>query len=129
MTAVGGATITLEPLRSLGPDALRPFYLPEVSRINLVQIETTHHNTTHEVLITCAIDVFACPDAIPNIGVITGAIFTLHFADGHTATLQLRIPDTLTLTPASHLALVQLWLTRSGFLIPKPIDAPLTYSI
>jgi hypothetical protein len=76
----GYRSITLEPLRTLGPDALTPPDPQKVRSIRLREIEVTQDTESHEVIVKRADDIFHCAFAdaaeagpIPQAGTISRA--------------------------------------------------------
>src|ERR1043166_6876196 len=88
--------ITLEPLRTLGPDSLDTEGLPGIVRIVLCVIEIVWNNTFHEVNIRRSDNIFACAladgayyDAVPQGCIIVHATFYVQFTQIGTFNSQL----------------------------------------
>src|SRR5438876_544254 len=100
---VGRNLLTLEPLRTLGPDALDTQAVPGIAKITLREIEITSENAFHEITIRRADDLFECaaaegPDCepIPTTGLITRAVFDIEFAGSpNPVSLQISTPDVI----------------------------------
>jgi len=121
--------LTLQPLRTDGPDALDPEGINGITKITLREIEVAYDNVFHEVLIRKADDVFDCAaaagghyDPIPANGTLTHAVFEIQFADSaQPRAVVIRPPDTLTLGPGCNSDLVESWLTKRCFRTTAPL--------
>ena len=120
--AVGRDLLTLEPLRSYGPDALDTHGIKTLVRIRLIQVRITWNNTFHLVFTIEADDVFNSDpaygsyDPIPETGIITSAVFEFQCADSpDTFTVEICLPDVIILAPGANAELVQQWLDKSPF--------------
>ncbi len=121
--------LTLQPLRTDGPDALDAEGINGITKITLREIEVAYDNVFHEVLIRKADDVFDCAaaagghyDPIPGTGTLTHAVFEIQFADStQPRAVAIRPPDTLTLGPGCNSDLVERWLTKRCFRTAAPV--------
>src|SRR5205814_2208031 len=98
---VGRNLVTLDPLRTLGPDALDTQALPGILKITLREIEITSDNAFHEITVHRADDLFGCAAAegpdygpIPSTGIITRALFDIQFVgSSNPISVQICAPD------------------------------------
>src|SRR5436309_5915762 len=120
---VGRSPLTLAPLRDLGPDALVTHRIPAIANITLTDVEITWDNILHLTFHIHASDIFGCDpddapaDPIPRNGTITSAIFQFQFAGSpEPFTVEISLPDVITLSPGCNAELVQHWLAQSHFI-------------
>jgi hypothetical protein len=80
--------VTLEPLRSQGPDALDAREFPEIHHIKLRGIKFARPNALHETITRQADDLFRCAElepegegVLPAGAIPTQAFFDVHFRD------------------------------------------------
>ncbi len=112
-------TLTLDPLRADGPEALAAADIPDFSGATLREIEIAWENLQEEVTIKRAADLFKTADGsdpIPRSGKLIRAILDLHFSRAQKPhKLEIVPPDTLRLDhPADSHAVVRL-LTLKHF--------------
>jgi len=112
-------TLTLEPLRAEGPEALAAPDIPDFSGATLREIEIAWENLQQEVTIKRAADLFKTSDGsdpIPRSGSLTRAVLDLHFSRAQKPhKLEIVPPNTLKLDhPADSPAVVRL-LTLKHF--------------
>ena len=120
---MGVASLTLEPLRTHGADALDTTHLPAIIRIVLREIEITWTNVFHRITICRADDLFDCTDEqglrgnpIPESGILIRAVFDVQFADSPIPRpVEIRAPHILKLVRGSDADLLEPWLIKSGF--------------
>src|SRR5437899_4914834 len=86
--ASGRSRVTLEPLRSEGPDAISAASLPRLRKVVLKEIHTTFDNLDCDVYIRIADDLFAhgsaadgYHDLFPEACTITKAVLDFYFSD------------------------------------------------
>ncbi len=123
---VGRNLLDLEPLRSLGSDALDTTGFPAIIKIILREIEITWDNAFHEVTVRRADDLFdsasvkgPAADPIPPTGRITRAVFIVYFADSpYPVTVQISTPDRVTLNPGHDTEILERWLCQCHFRKP-----------
>jgi hypothetical protein len=127
---VGRMPVTLEPLRTLGPDALETQGIQVITKITLHEIEITSESAFHHVTILRADDLFASPSAlspaqqIPVTGRITRAVLMVYFADSpNPITVQISVPNRITLSPGHDTEIVERWLSQCHF-IDQQLGAP-----
>jgi len=119
----GRGGCNLEPLRTDGPDALRPPNIPEILKIRLVEIELLWEGPPRCVEVLKGDDLFdsvamAGPLSclIPRTGCITRAVFTVEFSDSpHPVTVQISAAEPPALPSGSDTEFLKRWLTQSGF--------------
>jgi hypothetical protein len=115
--------ITLEPLRSQGPDSLNVRDIPEIHHITLREVQVTPDTAFHETITRRADDLFRCAEAeAGNEGVLlidappTQAFFDVHFADSEPPrSVLLRVPNTVKLERDSDAPAIDRWLNARGF--------------
>ncbi len=122
-----GEWLTLEPLRTDGPDALDAQGIAGIVKITLREIEVAWDNLYQEVMIRRADDVFECAavggdyDPIPRSGRLTHAVVEVQFADSaEPRRVEIRPPNTLKFERASDAETVGGWLAARGFRIETP---------
>ena len=114
-------TITLEPLRTDGPDALATQDVPGLLRATLREIEIRWENALHEVMVWKAADLFACSaerfcEPIPHGGNLARAVLDLHFEHAERPRrLEIRPPHQVLLESAADGRLILPWLERRRF--------------
>ena len=119
----GGHTLTLEPLRTLGPDSLDTRGIELIAKITLREIQVTWDNEFHQTTTTEADDIFNCVtadgvpyDLIPRYGKLSRAVFDIQFADSPEAqTIEIRPPRTIILPPDCDVRVIERWLLQQGF--------------
>ena len=124
-------TLTLEPLRTDGSDALPPDSQIGITSISLREIEISWNNARSAVLIRKADDVFACAaehgaheNPIPKGAHISQAKLAFLFPDSPKPDIVLlRPPATLGLPDASHAQKIKAWLSKTSFLITAKRNA------
>ena len=123
------AVLTLEPLRTDGPDALNTDGVKGIIHARLCEIETVSENAFHEGTARKADDVFACAaaerencDAIPRIGQLIRAVFAIEFADSpNCRRVEVQPPHTLKLERPADAVLVYDFLVKRHFVhVPSP---------
>jgi hypothetical protein len=119
------APFTLEPFRTLGPDALDPTGIPGICKMTLCEIKVVFSNGHCRTLTSEADDLFQTPDtqsayhpAIPQAGTLTRATLKIQFADSITPrSVVLCPPQTVQLLQAADAQPVRCWLAGRGFLV------------
>jgi len=119
----GRGGCNLEPLRTDGPDALRPPNIPEILKIRLIQLEIVWEDRFNCIEVLKADDLFGSATAegplstlIPRTGRITRAVFVVHFSDSsHAVTIQISASEPPNLPEGSDTEFLKRWLTQSGF--------------
>jgi hypothetical protein len=126
LTDLGQNLLTLEPLRTHGPDSLVPDGVPSIVKVILHRITLCGNNGLNDVTIYQADDLFdsALPhglrfDLIPLGTTITQAVFEIQFTDSPIPrSAEVLPPNTLNLQKVSDSQPVCCWLAESGFIIP-----------
>jgi len=121
--------LTLQPLRTDGPDALDAEGINGITKITLREIEVAYDNVFHEVTVRKADDVFDCAaaggghyDPIPGNGTLTHAVFEIQFADSaQPRAVAIRPPASLTLESGCNRDMVECWLTKRCFRTTAPL--------
>jgi hypothetical protein len=119
----GRNLLDLEPLRSLGPDALDTTGFPAIIAIILRELEIAWASGFHQITIRRADDLFNCPDEhgilgnpIPKTGALVRAVFDVQFADcPKPRPVEIRVPHILKIVRASDADLLEPWLVKRGF--------------
>ncbi len=123
--------LTLQPLRTDGPDALDSEGLEGISHITLVEIEVAWENEFQVVIVRKAADIFGCAaaedapyDPIPRSGRLVQAVFLVQFGDpAESQLVHLRPPSTLKTGTNPHAGLVVRWLLARGFALAQSSHA------
>ena len=119
--------LTLEPLRSDGPDALDGEGLEGISSITLVEIEVAWENEFQAVIVRKADDILECAaaednpyDAIPKSGRLVQAVFLVQFGESaEPQIVHIRPPGTLQIGKTINVPLVERWLVARGFALAQ----------
>src|SRR3954469_22400233 len=111
----------LDPLRTDGPDSLRPANIPEIREIRLIELEIVWEGTPFRVQILKGDDLLGDnlnddPGGIPRTGRITRAVFSVEFSySPHFATVQISACESPALPGGHDTELLQRWLHQAGF--------------
>lgn len=119
------ARFTLEPFRTLGPDALDPTGISGIVKMTLCEIKVVCSNGHCRTVTSEADDLFQTPDtqaahhpAIPQAGTLTRATLRIQFTDSATPRpVVLCPPQSVQLVQDSDAQPVRCWLSRRGFLV------------
>ena len=118
-------TVTLEPLREPGLQALDCTGIDKMVRIRLCKIEVAYYNEFHEIHVNIADDLLKCAasktcaeDAIPDAGTLTEASFEVEFSDSpKSRQVVVGLPCTIKTERPSDAPIVERWLAKAGMLI------------
>jgi len=125
----GEGGLTLEPIRTDGPDSIDPTGIPEIKATRLRQLEITRDNCFHQVDVHLADDLFRCAAAegslsttFPSTGTITAAVFAIEFADSpEPRRVIVCLPDTVLLERPSDAPIVFRWLDKCRLRLPRKL--------
>jgi hypothetical protein len=119
----GRSPLTLEPLRSSGPDSLDAHGLSGITQIILCEIELLWDNTFHEITIRRSDNLFASAiaggswyDPVPDGCTLLHATFHIQFTDSpNPREVDIRPPFDLKLASPADAPVVDAWLQKRGF--------------
>ena len=120
--------LTLEPIRTDGPDAIDPNGIPEIKATWLHQLEISRDNCFHQVDVHRADDLFRCATLeglstpFPSTGTITAAVFLIEFCDSpEPRRVVVCLPDTVLLERPSDAPIVFRWLDKCRLRLPRKL--------
>jgi len=119
--------LTLDPLRTNGPDALDVRGIPEIRHITLREVQFVRDNAFHETITRRADDLFRCSavdyenePVVPADAVLVHAFFDIQFADSpQPRSLLLRLPSTIKVEQDADAPVIHRFLCERGFALSR----------
>jgi len=117
------APYTLEPLRIIGADCLKPRNLPAIGNIRLRELEVSFQDKEHELISRSPRGLFELAalegveaSPIPAQGRLARAVFELQFSGSNKFyPLEIRVPNMLKVSRHCDFQAIQTWVCQTGF--------------